>query len=231
MNQLKSADCLASGDYSVAGGGLASGDYLVRVSNQQSGWNVAERLLGDLARQVLAAERAPGNSEMSLIFVGLSEMTELNRTFMGVDKATDVLAFPVDDRWQSHDGQPTSLPTDQPAGQPAGLPNSLPPETAPHRLLIGDVVVCPEIARRNAASSKPYETPQSPSFRHPTLDDTSAEIALLVVHGTLHLCGYDHASTQERELMFELQQTYLANYFNSQPELPAGFNSAIDLEP
>jgi len=104
---------------------------------------------------------------------------------------------------------------------------------APHRWLLGDVVICPAVARSHAARQQPEpgETSPPPSFSHPALDDTSAEIALLVVHGTLHLCGHDHATAPERELMFERQQTYLTSYFNRQPELPASFTAAANPEP
>jgi probable rRNA maturation factor len=56
--------------------------------------------------------------------------------------------------------------------------------------LIGDVVVCPEVATAN----------------HP--DDPAAELRLLVVHGVLHLLGYDHEEEQERVEMWALQTRY-----------------------
>ena len=61
--------------------------------------------------------------------------------------------------------------------------SSDPPEPP---LAIGDVVVCPEVAQRQA------------SERGIALDD---ELALLVVHGTLHLFGYDHAEPDDAERM------------------------------
>jgi probable rRNA maturation factor len=56
--------------------------------------------------------------------------------------------------------------------------------------LIGDVVVCPEEARRN--------NPQDPS----------AELRLLVAHGVLHLLGYDHEAEQDRREMWTRQERY-----------------------
>jgi probable rRNA maturation factor len=56
--------------------------------------------------------------------------------------------------------------------------------------LIGDVVVCPEEARRN--------NPQDPS----------AELRLLVAHGVLHLLGYDHEAEQDRREMWARQERY-----------------------
>ena len=57
------------------------------------------------------------------------------------------------------------------------------------RRLLGDVVVCPEYA----ASSN---------------DDLASELRLLVVHGVLHLLGYDHEEDDERELMWRRQERY-----------------------
>jgi probable rRNA maturation factor len=56
--------------------------------------------------------------------------------------------------------------------------------------LLGDVVVCPQVA----AAGKP--------------DDLRAELRLLVVHGTLHVLGYDHHDDEERAAMWKRQERY-----------------------
>jgi probable rRNA maturation factor len=56
--------------------------------------------------------------------------------------------------------------------------------------LLGDVVVCPAVAARE----------------HPA--DPDAELRLLVVHGVLHLLGYDHEADDERAAMWERQERY-----------------------
>lgn len=55
--------------------------------------------------------------------------------------------------------------------------------------LLGDVVICPEVA----AGQNP---------------DVAAELRLLVVHGVLHLLGYDHEEDDERRKMWERQERY-----------------------
>ncbi len=62
-------------------------------------------------------------------------------------------------------------------------------------LHLGDVVVCPAYVRDSAAR-------RGVAF--------SAEMALLVVHGTLHLLGYDHATDDDAELMEAREHTLLA---------------------
>jgi probable rRNA maturation factor len=55
--------------------------------------------------------------------------------------------------------------------------------------LLGDVVICPEVAAGQSA-------------------DVGAELRLLVVHGILHLLGYDHEEDEERRAMWERQERY-----------------------
>jgi rRNA maturation RNase YbeY len=56
------------------------------------------------------------------------------------------------------------------------------------RRLLGDVVICPAVAARQG--------------------DLQAELRLLVVHGVLHLLGYDHQEEAERRAMWERQEAY-----------------------
>jgi probable rRNA maturation factor len=55
--------------------------------------------------------------------------------------------------------------------------------------LLGDVVVCPAEAARNRP-------------------DLEAELRLLVVHGVLHLLGYNHEGEDERRVMWQRQAAY-----------------------
>lgn len=63
--------------------------------------------------------------------------------------------------------------------------------------LLGDVVVCPEVAARQAVTAG-----------HSTAD----EILLLTTHGILHLLGFDHAEPDEEREMFELQRRLLLSF-------------------
>lgn len=62
---------------------------------------------------------------------------------------------------------------------------------------LGDIVLCPDFAARQAAE------------RGRTLDE---ELQFLVVHGMLHLLGHDHATQEEYDEMFALQDTLLAQW-------------------
>lgn len=140
-----------------------------------------------LARDVLVAEGVRGDAELSLLFVDESAIAELNQRFMGADGPTDVLAFPIDDpvvagRWP--DAGSAGPDRDDP--EPTDLP-----------LLLGDVVVCPAVAER-----------QAPTHAG-TYDD---ELALLVVHGVLHVLGHDHAEPDETAVMQERERGLLDRF-------------------
>ncbi|MCZ7526957.1 MAG: rRNA maturation RNase YbeY [Acidimicrobiia bacterium] len=140
-----------------------------------------------LARFVLGEERVSGAAEMSLLFVEEQAVSDLNERFLGGDGPTDVLAFPMDDEVVAGGRRP-----DQ-GGRGPGAPSDLgePPR------VIGDVVVCPAVARRQAAE------------RGIPLDD---ELALLVVHGVLHLLNYDHVEEREAEAMRQRERELLTRF-------------------
>jgi len=140
-----------------------------------------------LARLVLADERAPVDAEVSLIFVDETAIADLNVKFLGGTGPTDVLAFPIDDDHVPSGRQPDS------GGRGPGAPT----DPADPPVVLGDAVVCPLVAQR-----------QAPEHAG-TLDD---ELALLVVHGVLHLLNYDHAEEQETAVMQRRERELLAKF-------------------
>ena len=85
-------------------------------------------------------------------------------------------------------------------------------DTAGLPVLLGDVVICPAIAAAQA------------SEHAGTLDD---ELALLVVHGVLHVLGHDHASSAERARMQARERELLERHHWHGPA-PAGFRQDQD---
>ncbi len=153
----------------------------VEIANE-SGVDIDETLLAGLARHVLSDMRVHPLAELSVLLVDEPAMTELHVKWMGEEGPTDVLAFPMDE---------LRLP------QPGGYGEHSPPDEDSGEKLLGDVVICPQVAAAQAAEAG---------------HDMQAEVDLLCTHGILHLLGYDHADPAEHAAMFGLQDRLLASW-------------------
>ena len=162
------------------------------VADEQATSVVDAARWGLLAEQVLGAEGVTGDVELSILFVDRATISDLNHDFMGADGPTDVLSFPIDGEL----AQSGRWPDEGGAG-----PERRGPDLDDLPLLLGDVVICPEVAAANAPD-------HAGSF-----DD---EIALLVVHGILHLLGMDHATDDERVAM-QARERALLEQFHGTP--------------
>ena len=141
-----------------------------------------------LARSVLEAEGVKGEAELSLLFVDEQAMSDLNKRFAGKDGPTDVLAFPIDEEPAEGGRSPDSG---------GSGPGWVPVEASELPTLLGDVVICPSVALRNASETEHgYED----------------EIALLTVHGILHLMGMDHLDDEEARAMERREQELLDRF-------------------
>jgi len=128
---------------------------------------IDKRWLRQLVKESLRAHSLEAQVELSLLVTDDATVRELNRTYRGKDKATDVLSF--------------ALEADRRGGAAAGF--VMPPGEMVH---LGEVIV-----------SYPKAVEQAAERLHPVED----ELALLVVHGVLHLLGYDHDKPgREREM-------------------------------
>ena len=163
-----------------------------------------------LAEQVLLAEgiMEPGlDVEVSLLFVDEPTIANLNQQFMGKNGPTDVLSFPIDD---PRDVTPAPTPI---GGSPFAVHADFEGERAEFLdddegdapTLLGDVLICPVVAARNA--------PDHASDVHSGTPDD--ELALLVVHGLLHLLGMDHIIEADAEMMEAREQDLLTRFHRS----------------
>ena len=157
----------------------------IEIANE-SGTEVDTDSILAVARYALDEMGVNPLAELSVLLVDTEYMAELNHRWMGADGPTDVLAFPMDD-----DVAPGGRQPDQ-GGRGPGSPA----EAADPPTVIGDVVVCPQVARRQTGAQG-------------SLDD---EVALLVVHGVLHLLNYDHAEDHESEAMRKRERELLARF-------------------
>jgi probable rRNA maturation factor len=148
---------------------------------------IAQAALARLAAHALTICRAPSPASLGLILSDDRELAGLNEKHMGHEGPTDVLSFPLlpVGAFPRHPGQDPTLRKDGSAGRFA-----LPPGRRPH---LGDVVLSVERAAAQAPGS---------------LED---ELRQLVVHGVLHICGWDHAAPAERDAMRALESKVLAS--------------------
>jgi probable rRNA maturation factor len=118
----------------------------------RSGWQPSARELRAWAAAALgrnAGRRGGGaQPELSVLLAGPARSRRLNAQYRGRDRATNVLSFPM------------------------------PPHPAQTTGLLGELVICPAVLRREARA------------QHKAL---RAHWAHMVVHGVLHLIGLDHA--------------------------------------
>jgi probable rRNA maturation factor len=152
----------------------------IDIANE-SGVAVDEVALAAIARHVLDEMHIHPLAELSVLLVDEKAMTELHERWMGEPGPTDVLAFPMDELRPPHLG-----------GVNAGRAGT--EEPGPDPGLLGDVVLCPQVAAVQAREAG---------------HSTQAELELLAVHGILHLLGYDHAEPDEKAEMFGLQDRLL----------------------
>ena len=156
---------------------------------------VMQPLSEDECRDVLAtavtAAGAPTGATVTLTLSDDTELAALNAEHMGVDGSTDVLSFPLlpPSAFPEHPGQ-------DPALREAAVSFLLPPGEAPH---LGDIIVSVERAVEQAASGAGGQT----SDRRWAPAD---ELRLLITHGGLHLCGWDHAEPEEEAAMRTLER-------------------------
>ena len=141
----------------------------IEVLNE-SGHDLDIKGLAALSRFVMERMRVHPQAELCIKAVDEPTIAELNERWMEKEGPTDVLAFPMDEL------------------RP-GLVNEDPEEG-----VLGDLVLCPEVAARQAETAGHSAT---------------AEIELLTVHGILHLLGFDHAEPEEHKEMFGLQAELL----------------------
>ena len=147
---------------------------------------VSQAALARAVAAALEAVAAPRPASIGLILSDDAELAGLNATHMDKAGPTDVLSFPL-------------LPPE--AFAPGA---TVPDEPRPpgSRLHLGDIVVSVERAREQAETGRGGQTGD---VRWSAAD----ELRLLVTHGTLHICGWDHAERAEEAAMRALERRLL----------------------
>lgn len=142
-----------------------------------------EQIVEDVVLAVLEYENCPYEAEVSVILTDNAAIREVNRQCRQTDAPTDVLSFPMIDFEAESD---FSHVEDH-------VEDYFDPETG--ELVLGDIMVSVE---------KVME--QAEAYGH----SRERELAFLIAHSMLHLCGYDHMDEQERLRMEQRQDDILS---------------------
>ena len=117
----------------------------------------------------------------------MDTIADLHVKWLDLEGPTDVMSFPMDELTPGY---------------------SRPDGAQPGPAMLGDIVLCPEFAEKQA-------TKAGHGLPH--------ELALLTVHGCLHLLGYDHIEPADEREMFALQNELLADWYDNLEARGTGF--------
>jgi probable rRNA maturation factor len=145
---------------------------------------VDARWIEALVARVLAEEAVPNETALTVLFGDDSFLRRLNREHRDLDEPTDVLSFPAHE--EDEDDHAASL---------GAFPGSF-PDTMEEPRYLGDIAISVPMALRQASAAglKPAE-----------------ELAHLVLHGLLHILGYDHETPDEDALMRAREEAELGD--------------------
>ncbi len=155
------------------------------IIENEAGCQVDEELLRALAQASLDACGIQEAVQVGLTLVTDAAIHEMNRTYRGVDRPTDVLSFPLLDFSEEYEE------LDADSWQEEADPD-MDPESG--ELLLGDIVISLETAARQAEA-------YGHSFQR--------EVGYLLVHGMMHLMGYDHETEEDKAIMREMEEEAL----------------------
>lgn len=141
-----------------------------------------EEIIKNVVEEALIYENCPYEAEVNVVLTGNQEIHQLNLDYRSIDKPTDVLSFPMLNY---------AFPADF-SHVEEEYADCFNPETG--ELMLGDIVLSVEKIKEQA---KQYGHSQT------------RELAFLVAHSMLHLCGYDHMDDEEREVMEKRQREIL----------------------
>jgi probable rRNA maturation factor len=162
---------------------------------------VSRRRLAAAMRTTLEEAGAPGPSSIALVLSDDADLSQLNAVHMGEEGPTDVLSFPFfpPEAFPPHESASAAARNH---GVAAALKQAfaLPPGLRAH---LGDVVVSVE---RAVAQAESGQGGQTGDVRWTVVE----EMLLLTVHGTLHVCGWDHAEPIEEAAMRALERRIMA---------------------
>ena len=145
----------------------------IEITDLQDHVRLEKKLILQVIRRVIKEEGRCAKS-LSIVLTDNRHIRDLSREYLGRDTATDVISFPLEDLdWSGGKGSRTLNDLRGPG---------------PFSALNGEIIASAELARRQAESLS---------------IDPRAELLLYLVHGLLHLMGYDDRTRRAAREMHE----------------------------
>ncbi|WP_313185848.1 rRNA maturation RNase YbeY [Lacrimispora sp.] len=141
-----------------------------------------EDIITRVVEDSLDYEDCPYEAEVNVLITDNEDIRQINNEYRKIDNPTDVLSFPMIEYERPSDFEHLEEAAD----------DCFHPETG--ELLLGDIVISVDKVEE-----------QAENYGH----SQTRELAFLVAHSMLHLCGYDHMEEEEREIMERKQEEIL----------------------
>ena len=146
--------------------------------------NESKNLFEELFAYALKIENQDyENLVINLSFVSTEEIKSVNKEFRNIDKATDVLSFPLIENSENKKINKENFPFD------VDMENG--------EICLGDILICKQVAQA-----------QAQEYGH----SYQREVCYLLVHGIFHLLGYDHMQEDEKAQMRLREERVLENF-------------------
>lgn len=141
-----------------------------------------EELVQSVAEEVLDEEQCPYETQVNVLLTDNAGIRAYNKEYRHIDRETDVLSFPN----MTFSG-PSVFEIKESEEADYFDPDS-------GELILGDIIISVDKVKE-----------QAESYGH----SQKREMAFLIAHSMLHLCGYDHMEAQEAAVMEEKQERIL----------------------
>ncbi|MBE1303948.1 rRNA maturation RNase YbeY [Clostridium botulinum] len=162
---------------------------MIYIDNRQNKIKVNEELenkIKEIIDYALKEEKVNIDYEISVVFIDNNSIKEINKDYRNIDKATDVLSFPMLDYEEGEVFKDIYLNYEFDES-----------DLDEGNLVLGDIALSLEKAEE-----------QSKEFGHSFLRETS----YLTIHSVLHLLGYDHMEEDKKVIMRQREEEILKSF-------------------
>ena len=149
----------------------------VIIINNQKDFDLDENLIKNISDFLFKKLEKEENSELNVVFIGKDEIRDLNNKYRNIDKETDVLSF----SYLNDKKIFGFIDDDENFKDEYGFST------------VGEILICPSIAQENMINYKKEK-------------NLTKELIFLIIHGLLHIYGYDHEKDEDKNLMESRQE-------------------------